>query len=303
MFGYIIPFKPELRIKEYNVFRAYYCGICMSIKNNFGNLPRASLNYDMTFLALLIDGLTEDKGEASLQGCITHPIKKRPILKENNSVYYAASMNVALTYYKILDDAHDDNSLKSKFMLKLLSPYNKKFNDKTKYINNIIKENLSKLSKAEDNKDFNSIDEIADYFSIIVGKIFELYPYNLYNDTIDKRELLYNFGYTLGKWIYLVDALDDLKEDMEKNKFNPISYLYNKDNLPYKEFRESIIERIEFNILSCASNCNDILSKLEFKKNKSIIENIVSLGMMDKYLKVKNEVNHRKKGSNFNESI
>lgn len=303
MFGYVIPFKPELRIKEYNVFRAYYCSICKSIKNNFGNLERAALNYDMTFLAIFIDGLTEDKCNASLENCIAHPFKKRPILKENNSIYYAASMNVALTYYKILDDACDDKDLKSKFLLKILSPYNKKFNDKTKYINNIIKENLLKLSNMENTKNFNSIDEICDYFSIIVGKIFELYPYNLYNDTIDKRELLYNFGYTLGKWIYLVDALDDLKEDMKRNKFNPINYLYNKDNLPYKEFKESIIERIEFNILSCASNCNDILNKLEFKKNKAIIQNIVSLGMMDKYLKVKNEINHKKKGSNFNESI
>lgn len=303
MFGYVIPFKPELRIKEYNVFRAYYCSICFSIKNNFGNIPRASLNYDMTFLSIFIDGLTDDTAKANLNNCMAHPIKKRPVLIENNSVHYAANMNVALTYYKLLDDAHDDNSLKSKFMLKLLSPYNKKFDDKTKFINDIIRENLIKLSKAEDNKDFNSIDEICDYFSIIVGKIFELYPYNLYNDSIDKRELLYNFGYTLGKWIYLIDALDDLKEDMEKNKFNPIDYLYNKDNLPYKDFKESIIERIEFNILSCASNCKDILNKLEFKKNKSIIENIISLGMMDKYLKVKNDMNHSKKGSNFNESI
>lgn len=304
MFGYITPLKPELKIKDYNKFRGYYCGVCISIKKNFGNIPRALLNYDMTFLALLLDGLCDNNINAELKRCIAHPINKRAMIINNDSIDYAANMNVALSYFKILDDVNDDKSLKSKGLSMLLSPYNKKFSSSIKEINTIISDNLTKLSTLENSKNFNSIDEICDPFSIIVGKILELFPNKLYNDNKEKRQLLYNLGYTLGKWIYLVDALDDLEEDMSKNKFNPINYLYNNKNLSFIDFKESIKERMEFNILNCAYNCKEILDALEIKKNKEILDNIISLGMMDKYIKVINNCNCKdKKGSGLNESI
>lgn len=304
MFGYVTPLKPELKIREFNQFRGYYCGICFSIKNNFGNLPRALLNYDMTFLAMFLDGLSENKLNAELKRCMAHPFKKKPVVINNDAVNYAASMNVALAYFKIIDDVNDDKDLISKSKALFLSPYNKKFTSSIKLINSIIEENLLKLTKLENDKNFNSIDEICDPFAIIVGKILELYPYTLYDDNAEKRSLIYNFGYTLGKWIYLIDALDDLKSDMENNKFNPINYLYNENNLPYDIFKESIKERLEFNILNCAYNCQEILNKLDFKKNKDILNNIISLGMMDKYIKIQNNCNCKdKKGADLNESI
>ncbi|MBU5487697.1 hypothetical protein KQI77_05890 [Clostridium sp. MSJ-8] len=303
MFGYVIPLKPELKIREYNTFRGYYCGICHEIKKNYGNIPRLSLNYDMTFLAIFLDGLCETKIEAINKRCISHPIKKPAIIYNNPAITYAASMNVSLSYYKILDDVNDDNNIKSKFLLHILSPYNKKFTKDILYINKIIEKELKRLSTLEKTKNFSSLDEICDPFSTIVGKILELYPNSLYNDSIDKRELLYKFGYTLGKWIYLIDALDDLEEDMKEGKFNPVEFLFNESNFNYIQLKNSIQERIEFNILNCAYNCVDIFNKLEFKKNKTIIENILSLGMMDKYLKVLNNIKESKKGSAFNEPI
>ena len=302
MFGYITPLKPELKIKDFTRFRAYYCGVCISIKQNYGNLPRATLNYDMAFLALLLDGLSEDNTSAEVKRCIAHPFNKRPIIINNEAINYAASMNVALSYYKIIDDVNDDNDIFSKCKAIFLSPYNKKFSSSIKLINTVIEENLNKLSKYEQNKNYTSIDEICDPFAIIVGKILEYFPNKIYNDSDEKRNLLYNFGYTLGKWIYLIDALDDLEEDITKGKFNPINYLYNINNLPYKEFKESIKDRLEFNILNCAYNCKDILDELEIKKNKDILDNIISLGMMDKYIKVLNNCK-KQKGADLNESI
>ena len=283
MFGYVTPLKPELKIREYESFKSYYCGVCMHIKDGFGNIPRMSLNYDMTFLGLLLDGLHEEERSFKIQRCIAHPLKKKPMIVNNKALAYAAAMNVSLVYYKLLDDVADDRSMKSKVSSIILSPY------KSKLINDIIEENLKKLSYLEVEKRFSSIDEIAHPFSEIVGKILNLYPEEFEGDSEEIRGNLYELGYSLGKWIYIIDALDDLKEDMEKNKFNPINYLYNTNNKTYEELMGEIRDRMEFTIFNCGYTCRNALEKLPIKRNKEILENIISLGMMDKYTKITNE--------------
>ena len=203
-------------------------------------------------------------------------------------------MNVSLVYYKLIDDVNDDKSLKSKLESAVLAPYKRKFNRNVTMINDIIEENLNMLSNLEKNKKFLSIDEISHPFSLIVAKILELYPESIDEDCDELRYQLYDLGYALGKWIYLIDALDDLKEDIEKDKFNPINYLYNKDNKSYEELLEEIKPRLEFTILNCGYNCKYALDKLPIKRNKAILENIISLGMMDKYEKIINNCNCKK---------
>ena len=285
MFGYVTPLKPEMKIREFEVFKSYYCGVCMHIKKNFGNIPRMALNYDMTFLGLLLDSLDEAKPNFEIKRCMAHPQNKKPMVINNKALDYAAAMNVSLLYYKLLDDVEDDKSFKSKVGVIVLSPYKRKFNRNVTEINDIIEENLNFLSKFEKDMNFNSIDEIAHPFSFIVGKIMELYPEDLEENSEELRYNLFDFGYALGKWIYLIDAMDDLKEDMENNKFNPINYLFNKDNKNYEELLEEVKSRMEFTLLNCGATCKEILDILPIKRNKEILENIISLGMMDKYTK------------------
>ncbi len=288
MFGYVTPLKPELRIREFDMFKSYYCGICMQIKNNFGNIPRMVLNYDMTFLGILLDSLYDKKVVREAKRCVAHPTKKKPIVIDNKALEYAAAMNVSLVYYKLLDDVHDDKDLVSRVKAMALEPYKRKFNRNVTLVNDIIEENLKKLNLLETDKNFSSIDEIADPFSLLVAKILELYPEEINNDNEELRADLYELGYSLGKWIYIIDALDDLKEDMEKNKFNPINFLYNKENKPYEEFFQEIKPRIEFTILNCGYTCREALDRLPIRRNKEILENIISLGMMDKYTRISN---------------
>lgn len=302
MFGYVTPLKPELKIREYESFKSYYCGVCMHIKDGFGNIPRMSLNYDMTFLGLLLDGLHEEERSFKIQRCIAHPLKKKPMIVNNKALAYAAAMNVSLVYYKLLDDVADDRSMKSKVSSIILSPYKSKFNRNVTIINDIIEENLKKLSYLEVEKRFSSIDEIAHPFSEIVGKILNLYPEEFEGDSEEIRGNLYELGYSLGKWIYIIDALDDLKEDMEKNKFNPINYLYNTNNKTYEELMGEIRDRMEFTIFNCGYTCRNALENLPIKRNKEILENIISLGMMDKYTKITTECECNKR-SGKNESI
>ena len=295
MFGYVIPLKQELKIKDFNRFKSYYCGLCLHIKKDFGNIPRMTLNYDMTFLALLLDGLSPQEVEFDFKRCAPHPIKAKPVVINNKPLSYAAAMNVALVYYKLLDDISDDNTLSSKFKLLALSPYNKKFDNSIIELNKLIAIKLKDLSDLENNLNFSSIDEICHPFSEIVANILKYYPYELTDDGDEIRDNLYNLGYTLGKWIYLIDALDDLEKDMKNKKFNPINFLYNDNNLPYEDIKEKIKDKIEFTILNCSYNCVEYLSKLPLIRNVDLLNNTLQLGMMDKYINVLNNTNENKR--------
>ncbi len=295
MFGYVTPLKAELKVKDFTRFRSYYCGLCLHIKKNAGNIPRMVLNYDMTFLGVLLDSLSVKEPDFELKRCIVHPKDKKPVVMNNSALQYSAAMNLSLYYHKIKDDIEDDNDIKSKVLEKVLYPYQKKINKSIDNINNIIKNNLKDLREFENNKNFSSIDEICHPFSDIVGNILKLYPNELINDNEELRNYLYSLGYTLGKWIYLIDAFDDLKKDMENKKFNPINFLYNNDNKSYEELLPLIKERIEFTILNCSYNCKDILEKLPLKRNEEILKNILELGLMDRYLGVVNNTREDKR--------
>jgi hypothetical protein len=277
MFGYVTPYKMELKIKDYEMFKAYYCGLCISIKNNFSNLCRMSLNYDMTFLGILLDSLECSKHKYVVTKCIAHPMKKKPKVIDNKALDYAAFCNVALVYYKLLDDYNDDNSLNKKF----ISMYIKKFINKSKedlsplLVN--IEENIKKLSSLEKSQDIISIDELSDPFASLTAFIISYYYKN--EDFYDN---LYNLGYNLGRWIYIIDAYDDLKEDMEKHKFNAINKAFNTENLSYEDLIAQQVNRIEFNLLMSANTTVEALNKLPINKNKDLLFNILQLGLMNK---------------------
>ncbi|MGL6173855.1 MAG: DUF5685 family protein [Cellulosilyticaceae bacterium] len=291
MFGYVTPLKDELKVKQYEDFRSYYCGLCQHIKTNYGQLPRLTLNYDLTALALLLDGLSPDKTYVRKQPCLTHPLKKKPMIIHNQSLSYSADMNVALVYYKLLDDVQDDKDLKSKLLSTILKPYKDKFSPELLPILTSIESNLQKLYDLEIHYNFSSLDEICDPFARIVGEILQLYPYPFYQDSPDLRGKLYQFGYALGKWIYIIDALDDLKKDMEQDKFNPLFYLYHDSGMNYQELFAKVKEPVSFTLLNCGFVCRSILSSLPLVRNKVLLHNIVVLGMMEQYTKVTSHCN------------
>ncbi|MGL5381277.1 DUF5685 family protein, partial [Clostridium sp.] len=230
MFGYVLPLKSELKVKDLNLFISYYCGLCFHLKNEFGNVPRVSVNYDMTFLSILLDGLCDDELTFDHKRCIIRPVYKKYVLSENKAIKYSAYINLALFYYKLLDDVQDDKNIKSQIGLLAFHPYKKNFKKLPNSIIDGISTNLQTLRELENTKSFSSLDEICHPFADIVGIILKDYPYKFHIDNDEVRINLYNFGYFLGKWIYLMDALDDLKDDLEKDNFNPINFLYNKDN-------------------------------------------------------------------------
>lgn len=286
MFGYVKPLKDELKVSQLTVFKSYYCGLCQHIKKDFGELPRFVLNYDLTALALLLDGLSANKTYMQDSICVTSPLKKKPMIVSNEALSYAGCMNVSLVYYKLLDDAMDEGSVKSKLLAESLKPYTKKFPPHIRPLNQLIHHKLHALHNLETTKNFSSLDEISHPFAEIVAHIVKDYPYTLKNDTPKLRDNLYTFGYALGKWIYIIDALDDLEKDMKEGSFNPIAVLYNNANLPYEELIPQVRDQVSFTLLNCGYNCMASLRKLPLVRNRALLENIVSLGMMEEYTKV-----------------
>lgn len=291
MFGYVMPYKLELKIKDYEMFKAYYCGLCISIKNNFSNFSRLSLNYDMTFLGILLDSLNDEKNQYAVNKCIAHPLKKKVKVINNSALDYAAFCNVALVYYKLIDDYNDDYAINKKLLSLYLKKYIEEDSNKLSPVLKNIEDNLKKLSAYEKMEGPLSIDEIAHCFADLTGFIISFYysDSSFYND-------LYNLGYNLGRWIYLIDAFDDLKEDMEKGKFNALNKAFNTEGLPYDDFIKLHGERVDFNLLLSANGTVDALNNLPLIKNQDLLYNILQLGLMHKIetIKLRSDKNNEK---------
>lgn len=290
MFGYVTPLKSELKFKEFEYFRSYYCGLCNEIKREYGNIPRFCLNYDLTFVSFLLDGLYSSPLDFNYVKCLRHPTKKIIISNTTNALNYCANLSILLFDYKLKDNIHDDKSIKSTFFKFLLSPSSKNSLIKLKNLSDKISNNINILSRLEETKNFSSLDEITHPFSDIMGCILSNFPYSFEEDSNKLRDDLYNLGYFIGKWIYLIDALDDLKTDMNSNKFNPFNVLFNTNSLQFEDLILSCINEIDFYISNCLINCSELIRVIPFKKHYNIIDNVINLGMITKYYELLNKI-------------
>jgi len=268
MFGYVKINKMDLTFREYDHYRGYYCGLCKSLKDNHGEISRLTLNYDITFLVLVLTSLYRPKSSVIEEGCITNPFKKKKKIT-NEITEYAASMNVLLSYYKLEDNLNDDKGIKdiisyNLYKGKLKSAYNK-YPQKAEYIKN----ELHELNELEKDLNYN-IDMVSNKFGNLMGEIF-VYK----NDEYEQD--LRNIGFNIGKYIYILDAYEDLEKDYEKGRYNPfIEYINNKEEL--KERVDKLIS-ISLGILAKS------IDNLNLKVNTTIIDNIVYSGI---YLRYKN---------------
>ncbi len=274
MFGYITPIVDELKVSDLEIFKNYYCSMCHSIKKSFGNIPRLYLNYDSTFFVILLDGLNDNSNELINTNCIKYPLSKKSIIVNSQILCYITEFNIALTYYKILDDYNDEVNIKNRSLKKIIKPFVGKI--KNKEILTTMENNLSYLNLLEKDKSYYSIDYICHPFSSILGDIFKNAPIKLSIENKNNRSLLFNLGYSLGKWIYLIDALDDFNLDIINNRFNPIFSCYKSKDISY------IKEVIEFQLVILISNCKDIVNKLSLIKNKELILNVLNLALPSK---------------------
>lgn len=276
MFGYVLPDRRELKIKELEVYQSYYCGLCQSLKKQYHNLGRLSLNYDMAFLGLLLTSLYEPGNQKKEYRCMLHSGKKKQAV-QNQYLDYAADMNILLTYHKCRDDWKDERNIPHFVYAKLLFFSGKRVCKKYPQKALKIQGYLEELTVHEEQENSN-LDEISGCFGNICAELF------VYDQ--QWRHSLQRIGFYLGKFIYLLDAYDDLEKDRKKGCYNPF-FLY--------EMREDFSEWVyEILNMMMAEVCKEF-EKLPLIEDVDLLRNILYAGVWGKFYQISKRRMEREK--------
>lgn len=284
MFGYILPEKGELKVKEYEVYSAYYCGICKNISQRYGQLPRLALNYDFVFLAVLLAALEDRHEHIDMEHCVLHHIKKKAVAKEEKAIDYAADITLIMAYYKLVDDYNDDGDCRAKLFSMGLEGTLKRIRKQYADLCSIVKTKLEELSVLEKSRS-DELDRVMEPFAEIMREVFRQgIDVSAEKDNEADKKLMSHIGYHLGKWVYLIDAYEDVEENIEKNTYNPLLYRFNydKEKESVAEFKKRIRETVSFNLMHYLAEMSKAVDLLDLKRNRGIVENIVYFGLRRK---------------------
>lgn len=285
MFGYIRTDLPNLYIKDSMLYKSMYCGLCKSIGKKCGQCGRFTLTYDLTFLSALFHNLLGVDIEIEKKRCVLHWFVPRPVAKRDELTDRVACLNVILAYYKVRDDIEDDSRGKGKQAF-LRKAY-KRARAAEPQFDAIVKANYARLRDYE-KKNGDSLDIAADPFGNMVKELAaELLK--------EKASLVaLDLSYNLGKWIYLIDALDDFDEDKKKKRFNPFVNAYadvsNKAELCKKYERE-----LEYAFGTILQQVAEDAKQLQYSFNHDLTDNILNRGLGVKTKQVMTENKIKKK--------
>ncbi len=281
MFGYIITNKAELKLKDYERYREYYCGVCNSLRERYGITSALTLSYDVAFMAILLSALYESETKRRSKRCMVHPVNKHFYLS-NDMIDYAADMCILLSYYKCLDDWQDDrkitrltySAISRKSVRQIYSKYKKQAE--------AVREGIKRLGEFEKNG-IDNIDMLSSEFGRLLGTLFCRTCMEKCFDTFYNE--LYDMGYHLGKYIYILDAYDDLEEDINKDRFNPFRKISESD----VDFDAYIKELL----LMEAADAARAFEILPIVKEVDILRNIIYSGMWIKYYQIYRRKNEK----------
>lgn len=269
MFGYVRPSDGKLTEEEREVFRGAYCGLCHALGRRYGLAGRMILNYDLAFLAMV---LSHGTGETCLRRCAVHPFRRRRCAGSDPAFDTAADMSVILTWWQLRDGVADHGfwgGWKYRFLSLLLHRAFRKAKARQPELDKRIQTNLDKLSALEREK-CAIPDEAADTFALLLRDMAALSPPGI------KRRVLEEMLYHLGRWIYLVDALDDLKEDSRSGSYNPLLQRYGtRDGALQPEDRERVAATLDASIRTMAA----AFELADFGCWRRIIESVVYEGL------------------------
>lgn len=281
MFGYVTINQEELKIKDYNFYRSCYCGLCRTLKSRHGLTAPLVLSYDMTFVILLLSGLYETPFAQDSCRCVVHPTKKHTTRK-NRWTDYAADMSVLMAYHNLMDDWEDEKKVSRLTMAKTLKKAYKKISARYPAQAQAVLELMKNTAESEARKDCN-VDRVSGYTGEFLGTIIAK------EDDV-WREVLYKIGFYMGKYIYLMDAYDDLDSDLKKKNFNLLHPLTKK-----KDF-EAYVENT---LIMMMAECSKNFELLPILMYTDILRNILYSGVWSKYTLIKQK--NEQKGANSND--
>lgn len=266
MFGYITPFKPEMKICEWDIYKAYYCGLCHEIKRNYGNAARFALNYDFVTLALLADALADTSLDITKKRCMASPIVKKQVQTSTVGLMLAAGGLSLSAFYKLSDDANDEKFLKkavAKIFKRVLSKTHANAAKAFANADLVLQRQMALQLKLEQNKCTNP-DEAAEPTAQMTACLFELAAAKE-KDT----KILHRIGYMMGKIIYLLDAAEDYEDDIKDSKYNVFC------NLTKEECIKQTIQLCRL----CHAEITLCYKDLDVLQNKGILDNIIYMGI------------------------
>ena len=248
MFGYVRPSVQDLPEGELDRFRTMYCGLCPTLSRRYGQAARFILNYDFTYLAILLSDRTAGKENAGR--CYTSPIRKRPYLESTAAMELAADESVILAYWQLRDGVEDHAwaaGLKYRAGARLLESAYRKAAAFQPAFDQAVRRQLQMLSALEKEKD-PSMDKAADTFAVLLSSAAEGVEEPV------RRRVLEQILYHLGRWVYLIDAADDLKKDAESGNYNPVALRYGlKDGAWDPESRHAFAVTLDHSIHQMAA--------------------------------------------------
>lgn len=265
MFGYVTAYKPELKMKDYYKYKAYYCGLCKVLREKYGFLGQMTLTYDMTFLVILLTSLYESETKQEEHRCVVHPVKKQKMLF-NEVSGYAADMNIVLTYFHFVDDWQDEKSKAGLAGVHALHKTYLKIQEKYPEKCRVIRKSLRLLKACEERKEQN-MDLTARYFGELMSELF-VYKKDIWEKTLRRM------GFYLGKFIYILDAYDDIEKDLENGAYNALRSVY-KEN----DFDEKCKEMMTYVLAECTS----WFERLPCVQDIDILRNILYVGVWEKF--------------------
>lgn len=274
MFGYVTINKDELKIKDYRKYQSYYCGVCRSLARNYGLTGRMTLTYDMTFLALLLGSLYEDRTKPIMKRCVPHPVKPHEEIC-NEYTDYAAAMNVMLSYYKLKDDWEDEKSVKGAAFAGILKRAYKKAARCYPAQARAIRRYIKNQHRCEESCE-KSADTAACPTGEMLADIFDM------KGGVWQRDLR-RMGFFLGKFIYIMDAFDDLEEDIRHNNYNPLRISYTGRTA---EERRAFDRECREMLTMFAAQSSMAFEALPVLDNADILRNILYSGIWSKFNRV-----------------
>ena len=267
MFGYVLPNRKRLTEEQLARYQSCYCGLCRSLGRRHGLTARAALTYDMTFLVLLLSSLYEPKEEQGTVRCAVHPTKPCPYWS-NEITDYAADMNLALACYNSLDNWKDDKKLSGLAGYRLLCRRCEGLRSRYPRQLRAIEYSLDHLAKLEESR-AGGPDEAAGCFGTLMGELFVLRE--------DRWSVpLRRMGAALGRFIYLLDALDDFERDRRRGSYNPLL------SLDGPHFFERCREILLLQIAEAAKE----FEKLPILNDADLLRNILYSGVWTKYQQI-----------------
>lgn len=255
MFGYITANSVTLSKTAKAQYRKAYCGLCHALSDRYGAKARFILSFDTAFL---LSVLCETKGEDVCRRRCPYKFTNRECICGDIS-QYAADVNVLLTYLNFKDDSEDTKKFLPRVMLSVYKKAYEKAKSLRPELAKEIKKSLLELADAE-KKGVTDPDIPADIFGRLLSKVFA------FGDPS-----LYEFGYALGRFIYLCDAVCDFKADIKHRRYNPLVMMRQSD--------------FEGMLMVQMNTCLDEYEKLGIQNE--LIDNVLTDGVWLKYMKHK----------------